>query len=57
MRPNYTDLPSQLYGIGKRQTYEHKGALRNIDLSLPPSPLVPQPQHLVTLRSEMDSTS
>lgn len=57
MRPNYTGPPSEFYGTGIGQTYEHKGTLGDTEFPFHPPPLVPQPPRLVTLWSKMDATS
>ena len=57
MKPDYTDVKSKYYGIGKGRTYQKAGALRDQMETKPNPPLVPQPKNLVTLQEEMDATS
>ena len=57
MKPDYTNVKSKYYGIGKGRTYEKAVALRDqMEIKANP-PLVPQPKNLVTLQAEMDVTS
>lgn len=57
MKPNYTNLSSKFYGVGKVQTYNHRVAFQDTTFPQPPPPLVPQPPRVVSLQSEMDATS
>lgn len=57
MKADDTGLPSEFYSTRRGQTYEHKGALRNIELPHPLPPLVPQIPCMVTLQLEMDIIS
>ena len=56
MNPDYTDIHSKFYGIGKGRIYNRKGALRD-PITLRPPPQISHPPRLVTYKSEMDPTS
>ena len=56
MKPDYTDV-SKFYRVGKCRTYEREGAFLDPLFPKATSRLVPRPQRLVTLRSEMEVTS
>jgi hypothetical protein len=56
MKPNYTDVPSDFYGVGKGRIYNRKGALRD-PTTIQPPPEIPRPPRVVALRSEMETTS
>ena len=57
MKPDYNDLPSEFFGLGRGRLYQRKGAKRNVELPRPEPPLVSRPSRVETLRSEMDATS
>ena len=57
MKPNYNDLPSEFFGLGKGRLYDRKGAKRDVELPRPELPLVSRPFWVKTLWSEMDATS
>jgi hypothetical protein len=57
MHPDYTDLPSKYYGVGKGQTYNQRGAFQDPSFPRPPPPLVSRPPRVVSLPSEMEATS
>ena len=57
MKPNYNDIPSEFFGPGKGQLYDHKGVKRDVELPHPEPPLVSRLSRVETLRSEMDVTS
>ena len=56
MKPDYTDV-SKFYGVGKGRTYEREGAYHNPLFPKHTSHLVPWPQRVVALRSEMEAPS
>ena len=51
INPDYTNVKSKYYGIGKGRTYEWEGALRDEKVAKVDPPFVPQPQNLVTLQA------
>ena len=57
MKPNYNDLPSEFFGLGKGRLYDRKGAKRDVELPHPEPRLVSRSFRVETLRSEMDATS
>ena len=57
MKPNYNDLPSEFFGLGKGRLCDRRGAKHDAELPRPEPPLVSQPLHRENLRSEMDATS
>ena len=57
MKPYYTDAPSKFNGIGKGRTYEWELSFQDPLLPKAITRLVPQPQRLVKLQSEMEATS
>ena len=57
MNPDYIDAPSKFYGVGKSRTYEREGSYHGPLLPRPIPHLVPRPQRVVTLRSEMEAPS
>jgi hypothetical protein len=57
MQPDYTNLPSKYYGVGKGRTYNRRGAFRDPVFPRPPPPLVSHPPRVVSLPSEMEATS
>jgi len=56
MKPDYTDIHSEFYGVGKGRIYNRKGALRDPSTLRPPPP-ISRPPRLVTYKSEMEPTS
>ena len=56
-KPDYNDLPSEFFGLGRGRLYQRKGAKRDVELPRPEPPLVSRPFRVETLRSEMDATS
>ena len=40
MKPNYNDLPSEIFGLGKGRLYDRKGAKRDLDFPCLQPPLV-----------------
>ena len=56
MKPDYTDIHSKFYGVGKGRIYNRKGSLRDPS-TLEPPPLISHPPRLVTYKSEMEPTS
>jgi len=57
MQPNYTNLPSIYYGVGKDRTYSRRGSYWDPGFPRPPPPLVSHPPRVVYLPLEIDSTS
>ena len=57
MKPNYNDLPSEFFGLGKGRLYDRKGAKLDVELPRPEPPLVSRLVRVETLRLEMDVTS
>ena len=56
MKPYYTDV-SKFYEVGKSKTYEREGAYHDPLFPKTTPHLVPWPQRVVTLRSEMEVPS
>ena len=56
MKPDYTDIHSEFYGLGKGRICNRKGALRD-PTTLRPPPEIPHPPMLVTYKLEMEPTS
>ena len=56
MKPDYTDIHSEFYGVGKGRICNRKGALRDPSTLRPP-PLISRSLRLVTYKSEMEPTS
>ena len=57
MKPNYNDLPSELFGPRKGQLCDCMGTKHDTQLPRLEPPLVPQPPCEENLRSEKDATS
>ena len=56
MKPDYIDINSEFYGVGKGRICNQKCALRD-PTNLRPPPQISRPPRLVTYKSEMESTS
>jgi hypothetical protein len=56
MKPDYTDVHSKFYGVGKGRIYDREGAHRD-PATLRPPPQISRPPRLVALKSEMEPTS
>lgn len=56
MKPDYTDIHSDFYGVGNGRIYNRKCALRD-PTTLRPPPQISFPPRLVTYKSEMEPTS
>ena len=56
MKPDYTNIHSEFYGVGKGRICNRKGALRDPSTLRPP-PSISRPPRLVTYKSEMEPTS
>ena len=56
MKPDYTDIHSEFYGVGKGRICNEKGSLRDPSTLRPP-PQISRPPRLVTYKSEMEPTS
>jgi hypothetical protein len=54
MEPDYTNIPSIYYGVGKGQTYNRRGAYRDPVFPRPPPPLVSHPPRVVYLYLDID---
>ena len=57
MKPNYNDLPSEFFGLGKGQLCDRRGTRHDAELPRPEPPLVSRHFRVENLRSEMDATS
>ena len=56
MKPDYTDIHSEFYGVGKGRICNRKGSLRNPSTIRSPPP-ISRPPKLVTYKSEIEPTS
>ena len=56
MKPDYTDIHFEFYGVGKGRIYNKKCALRDPS-TLQPPPHISHPPRLVTYKSDMEPTS
>ena len=57
LKPNYNDLPSEFFGLGKGQLCDHRGAKCDSKFPRTEPPLVSRPLRVETLQSNMDATS
>ena len=56
MKPDYTDIHSKFYGVGKGRIYNRKGSIRDPSTLRPPAP-ISCPPRLATYKLEMEPTS
>ena len=57
MKPDYNDLPSEIFGLEKGRLYDHRGSRRDVELPRHEPPFVNLHFRVKILRSEMKATS